>query len=84
VNDEDELACREVVELLTAYLDGALSAQVRSSVESHLAECPPCDIFLDQLRSTIRLAGRLPPEEIHPDTAQVLLEKFRSWRPGTP
>jgi anti-sigma factor RsiW len=52
---EPELACQELVELLTDYLDGSLPAGERARLEAHLAECEACDAYLAQFRLTIRL-----------------------------
>jgi anti-sigma factor RsiW len=51
--------CRELVELVTAYLDGALPADVRAAFEAHLAECPGCAAYLEQMRTTIRILAGL-------------------------
>jgi anti-sigma factor RsiW len=54
-----DLACRELVELVTEYLDGALDVSTRARLEAHLAECGGCERYLEQLRQTVRLAGLL-------------------------
>jgi anti-sigma factor RsiW len=56
---EDELACQEVVELVTDYLEGALPRSQRRRFEAHLAGCENCAEYLEQMRATIRLTGRL-------------------------
>jgi predicted anti-sigma-YlaC factor YlaD len=76
---ERELACREVVELVTAYLEDTLRAVDRERFEEHLVFCDGCDAYLKQMRTTIRLAGSadvaLPPE-----LEDRLLEAFRELR----
>ena len=76
---ERELACQEVVELVTAYLEDALTAVDRERFEEHLVFCDGCADYLGQLRTTIRLAGSadlaLPPE-----LEDRLLETYRGWR----
>ena len=75
----DELTCREVVELLSDYLDGALDPATRAHVEAHLAGCDGCTIVLDQLRETIRRPGRLDRGPRHPRTsARPLRAAFRA------
>ncbi|HKE99711.1 MAG TPA: zf-HC2 domain-containing protein [Actinomycetes bacterium] len=74
-----ELTCKEVVELLGDYLEGALPGEERERVESHLAGCEACSTYLEQLRTTIRLTGRLP-EEPSAEACEPLLEAFRVWR----
>ena len=56
---EADLACRELVELVTEYFAGALDASTRARLEAHLAECGGCERYLEQLRQTVRLAGLL-------------------------
>jgi anti-sigma factor RsiW len=54
-----DLACRELVELVTEYLDGALDVSARARLDAHLAECGGCERYLEQLRQTVRVAGLL-------------------------
>lgn len=76
-----ELACQEVVELVTAYLDDALDPKDRERFEEHLVFCDGCANYLEQMRAAIRLAGRV--EDQLPDELQAeLLEAFRNWRAG--
>jgi predicted anti-sigma-YlaC factor YlaD len=56
----DEMTCKELVELVTEYLEGTLSALDCGRFEEHLAECPGCHTYLQQMRQTIRVLGRLP------------------------
>jgi len=74
-----ELACQEVVELVTAYLEDALEPTDRERFEEHLVFCDGCKNYLEQVRTTIALNGRLEerlPEELEAE----LLEAFRGWR----
>jgi anti-sigma factor RsiW len=71
--------CREVVELVTDYLDGALGAKARARVDAHLRGCESCAAYLEQLRTTIRIAGRLAPGAIPDATMSRLVAVFRSW-----
>lgn len=73
------LSCREVVELITDYLEEALSADDRRRVEEHLDACPDCPKFVEQMRETIRLTGLLTGEQITEEQKAKLLEAFRSW-----
>jgi anti-sigma factor RsiW len=77
---DQDLTCKELVELVTDYLEGALSDERRSRVDAHLASCPFCEIYLDQMRQTVRAVGRLPEESISPEALQTLLAHFRRWR----
>ena len=77
-----ELACRDIVELVTAYLEGALEPDDRERFEEHLVFCDGCDRYLDQMRLTIEATGRLEPGELPPALEEQLLEAFRGWRAG--
>jgi anti-sigma factor RsiW len=78
-----ELTCKELVELVTDYLEQRLAEADRRRFEDHLASCPGCSIYLDQMRKTIRLTGVLREGHM-PRTAQAeLLRAFRAWRRAT-
>ena len=77
---KDPLACQEVVELVTDYLEGALRRGERRRFEAHLADCPHCTAYLEQMRATIRLTGRLGPDDLSPAMREDLGEVFRRWR----
>ena len=77
------LICREVIELLTDYVEDALPEQERRRVEAHLATCDGCTTYLEQMRETIRLTGMLTEEQIPDAERKRLLDAFRDWtRPG--
>jgi len=63
---QSEMACRELVELVTDYLEDALSRRDRRRFEAHLAGCPHCTLYLEQFRETIALTGTLREEDISP------------------
>jgi|Tabmets5t2r1_1033131.scaffolds.fasta_scaffold60606_2 anti-sigma factor RsiW len=71
--------CRELAELVTAYLDGVLSESEREGFEAHLAECRDCAVHLEQMRRTIAELGQLPPEELSDSERDELLVAFRGW-----
>jgi anti-sigma factor RsiW len=74
-----DLSCRELVELVTEYFEGGLSPQDRSRFEEHVMSCPPCRRYLEQMRQTIGLLGRIPEETVSPDAEEALVEAFRGW-----
>jgi anti-sigma factor RsiW len=74
------LACREVVELVTDYIEGALSPEQAARVEAHLAACDGCTTYVEQIRETIRLAGRVSEDQISAKAREALVNAFRSWR----
>jgi anti-sigma factor RsiW len=77
---KDPLICQEVVEMVTDYLEGALSRGERRRLEAHLADCPHCTEYLAQIRATIRLTGRLEPADLTPEMRDDLGELYRRWR----
>jgi len=79
------MTCREVIDLLTDYVEDALPTQERRRVEAHLATCDGCTTYLEQVRKTIRLTGMLTEEQIPDEDKQRLLAAFRDWtRSGSP
>jgi predicted anti-sigma-YlaC factor YlaD len=77
---EQEMSCKELVELLTEYLEGTLPPADRLRFDAHLALCEGCRIYLDQMRTTIRTLGRLREEFIPPQAMEDLLRVFRAWK----
>jgi anti-sigma factor RsiW len=75
-----DLVCQEAVELLTDYLDGALSRRQRRRLEVHLAGCPNCSSYLDQMRTTIRLTGFIDVDALPPEAVDDLTQLYRRWR----
>ena len=64
--DVMELSCRELVELVTDYLEDALGEADRRRFEAHIAGCGGCTRYLEQLRLTVRLTGTLSPSDLSP------------------
>ena len=81
MTDEElpELACRELVELVSDYLEDRLSPRDRSRFEAHIAECEYCETYLEQMRQTIRALGRLPEESLSREARDALLAAFGDW-----
>jgi len=76
----EPISCQEVVELVTDYLDGSLSHRERKAFEEHLSGCPHCTNYLDQMRQTIKMTGRLTEEALEPQLRERILEAFRDFR----
>ncbi len=74
------LTCRELVELVTDYLEGSLPPTERARFESHLEGCTGCRRYLDQMRQTIHLMGCLTEESLEPQVKTNLLKIFRDWK----
>jgi anti-sigma factor RsiW len=74
-----EMPCRELVELVSDYLQDRLSPRDRARFETHLAECEYCETYLEQMRQSIRALGRLPEESLSVEAREALLSAFRDW-----
>ena len=75
-----DIVCQQAVELVTDYLEGALSRRDRRRFEAHLRACPNCSAYLEQIRMTIALAGSIEPEDLTPEAKTDLTELYRRWR----
>jgi anti-sigma factor RsiW len=75
-----EIPCQQVVELISDYLEDALPLRDRRRLEHHLAGCPYCSAYLAQMRETLRLTGRLVPEDLSPEMQLEFSEVYRRWR----
>jgi anti-sigma factor RsiW len=73
------MECRQVVEVVTAYLDGAMPAPDRRRLEAHLTACPHCTVYVEQIRSTIALTGAIAPESLSDEALADLAGVFRAW-----
>jgi anti-sigma factor RsiW len=73
------MTCREFVELVTDYFDGALSADHTSRFEDHIAQCRWCALYMEQMRTTVHVVGRIDAESISPQARDELLHAFRDW-----
>lgn len=74
------LTCKEMVELVTDYLEGALPPAIRRRFDQHLTACDPCVVYIEQMRQTIATLGTLPEESIPASALDTLREHFRRWR----
>ena len=73
------MKCREVVSLVTEYLEATLPADARRRFEEHLAGCSHCTEYLAEMRTTLRLLGRLDPERLPEHVRHDLVRAFRDW-----
>jgi hypothetical protein len=80
VTTAEALSCQELTELVTDFLEGGLPPAEQTRFEEHLAECGNCEIYLEQIRVTIRVTGTLGPDELSPEAEEALLHAFRNWR----
>ena len=77
-----QLSCRELVELVTDYVEGSLTRRDRRRFEAHIGRCDGCTSYVEEMRETIRLTGRLEPEAVAPAAREELLRAFRGWKPA--
>ena len=77
---KNTLSCQELVELITDYLEGALSRRDRKRFEAHIAACEHCTLYLEQLQRTIALTGMLREQDVQPDARDALLVQFAAWK----
>jgi anti-sigma factor RsiW len=77
-----ELTCKELVELVTDYLEGALPRSARRRFERHIAGCDGCTAYLEQMRQVIQALGRLTEDSLTPEAKGELLHAFRDWKAG--
>jgi predicted anti-sigma-YlaC factor YlaD len=85
VDDDDaslRIVCQQFVELVTDYLEGTLDLRRTRAMEAHLDICPFCVDYLDQVRETVALTGRLTPEALPPETRRTVIAAFRAVLPG--
>ena len=74
------IACQEVVELVTDYLEGVLDPDQAAEVEAHLQLCEGCAVYLEQMRETIRLLGTVPAPSLSDAAQAELVNAFRSQK----
>jgi hypothetical protein len=77
-----DLACQELVELVTDYLELALSEDERTSFEQHLALCVGCREYVREIRGTIEVSRELSQGTLAPNVRDDLLTLFRKWKAG--
>jgi len=73
------MSCRELVQVITDYIEGAMPFEGRLRFEAHLEECRYCVSYLDQMRETIATVGQLKEDALDPEAREQLLQAFRGW-----
>jgi anti-sigma factor RsiW len=77
-----DLTCRELIELVTDYLEERLSADDRTRFELHLAYCEWCRTYLQQMRQVLATTGKLTEDSAPVAARDALLHAFRTWKAG--
>ncbi len=72
--------CQHMVELVTDYLEGALTRSQRRRFDAHLAGCEHCSEYLQQMRTTIRLTGRLRVTDLTAEMREEFGAIYRAWQ----
>jgi hypothetical protein len=78
----DDLTCRELVEVVTDFVEGAMSDADRARFERHLGTCAGCTAVMSQFRTAIEVTGRLTEDQVSEDQRDAMREVFRRWRGG--
>lgn len=76
----NSLVCQQAVELVTDYLEGALSRADRRRYEKHLSKCDGCTEYLAQIRATIAITGRVTPDDLTDEMRTEFVELYRRWQ----
>lgn len=75
---DSRLACDDVMQRVTEYLDGALPPGAAAAFERHLAECANCTRYLQEIRQTIHRLNALPREPMPAAMKDRLLQALHS------
>jgi anti-sigma factor RsiW len=76
------MRCQELVEVITGYLEDAMAPEDVERFDDHISQCPGCEVYLEQMRTTIAALGHIPPESLDAEAEQRLLHAFRDWSYG--
>ena len=76
----NDMSCKELVELVTDYLEGALSPARPAALELHIGKCEWCKLYIDQVRLTVKADGKLTEDSLNPQAKEEVLAVFRNWK----
>jgi len=79
---DKELSCKELVDIVTDYIEGHLTPADSATFRTHIADCPGCSTYLDQMRLTMRALGRVPSPPIPQEMKTRLMAAFRDRQRG--
>lgn len=80
----EDLTCRELVEVITDYFDGAMSPDEHARFERHLRDCTGCQAVISQFRTMVEVTGHLTEEQISEEQREAMRVVFRGWREAAP
>jgi anti-sigma factor RsiW len=75
-----EISCKELVDLVTGYMDETISDEARAKFEQHLSECGYCSAYVQQMNMTVKLTSTLSETEPPKPAPDELLNIFRKWK----
>ena len=84
MSSERTITCKELTEVLTDYLEGAMAPEDRAALETHLVLCDGCTTYVEQMRQVIRTVHELRVDDVEATAPDSLLEAFRAWKRGEP
>lgn len=83
------ITCRQLIDFIADYLDGALSAEMLHEFERHLAVCPSCVHYLDSYKVTIEMGRKAmlaasddAPADVPEDLVRAILAARKKSAPG--
>jgi anti-sigma factor RsiW len=76
------IICQQWVEMVTDYLEGTLPRALQAAADRHLASCPHCREYLEQMRRTITVSRRLHEEDVPGDVVDALAAAFAEYHGG--
>lgn len=77
---DSQMSCREIVDLVTDYLEDALPRSERARFEAHIDGCDGCAAAVEQFRMTIRITGHVSEDQLTPPLRGALIDAFRDWK----
>jgi anti-sigma factor RsiW len=75
-----EISCKELVDLVTGYMDETITDEARAKFEQHLSECGYCSAYVQQMHMTVKLTNTLSEPEPSKPAPDELLNIFRQWK----
>ena len=79
-DSQDHISCQQVVDLVTEYLEGAMTVDDRSLFEQHVNFCDGCVWYVDQIKTAVATVGRVHEDDLPVEMRERLLIAFRDWR----
>ena len=74
------LACKQVVELVTDYIEGSLGHASRRRFKRHVAACADCTKYIEQMEMTIRITSLVALEDLIPEAREKVVALHRQLR----